>query len=39
MYKNNSQDSSKLRGFIPLQFSCNSTGKKPEVGYYSYTYR
>ena len=39
LYKNNSWDSSKFKGFNPLQFSCNLTGKCQEFGYYSYTNR
>lgn len=39
MYKNNSRDSSKFKDCSPPQFSCNLTGKKPAVGYYSYTKR
>ncbi len=37
MYKNNSRFSSKFRGCSPLQLSCNLTGMKPAIGYYSYT--
>jgi len=39
MYKNNSRDSSKIKGCSPLQLSCNLTGKCNAVGYYSYTKR
>ena len=39
MYKNNSRFSSKFKVCNPLQFFCNLTGMKPEVGYYSYTSR
>ena len=39
MYKNNSRDSSKFRGFSPLQLPCNLPGKCHAVGYYSYTQR
>jgi hypothetical protein len=39
MYKNNSRVSSKFKGFSPLQLSCNLTGMKPAIGYYSYTKR
>lgn len=39
MYKNNSQNSSKIKGCSPLQISCNLTGMKPVIGYYSYTKR
>lgn len=39
MYKNNSRDSSKFKGYSPLQLSCNLTGKRYAVGYYSYTDR
>ncbi len=39
MYKNNSRDSSKFKGYSPLQLSCNLTGKCHAVGYYSYTNR
>ena len=39
MYKNNSRDSSKFKECSSLQFSCNSTGLKSAIGYYSYTYR
>jgi hypothetical protein len=37
MHKNNSQNSSKFKGCSPLQLSCNLTGKKPAIGYFSYT--
>ncbi len=37
MYKNNSRFSSKFKGCSPLQLSCNLTGMKPAIGYYSYT--
>ena len=39
MYKNNSRDSSKLKGCSPLQPSCILTGKYNAIGYYSYTQR
>jgi hypothetical protein len=39
MYKNNSRDSRKFKGFSSLQLSCNLTGKCPAIGYYSYTHR
>ena len=39
MYKNNSRDSCEFKGCNPLQFSCNLTVLKTEIGYYSYTYR
>lgn len=39
MYKNNSRDSSEIRGSSPLQLSCNLTGKYHAFGYYSYTDR
>jgi len=39
MYKNNSRDSSKFKGFSPLQLSCNLKGKCHAIGYYSYTQR
>ena len=39
MYKNNSRDSSKFKGYCPLQPSCNLTGKRHPIGYYSYTQR
>ena len=39
MYKNNSRDSSVIKGYSPLQLSCNLTGKCHAVGYYSYTQR
>ncbi len=39
MYKNNSRDSGELKGYSPLQHSCNLTEIKPAVGYYSYTKR
>ncbi len=38
MYKNNSRDSCKFKGCSPLQLSCNLTGMKPAIGYYSYTW-
>jgi len=38
MYNNNSRDSSNLKGYSPLQFSCNLTGMKPAIGHYSYTH-
>jgi len=37
MYKNNSRDISKFKGYSPLQLSCILTGKCHAVGYYSYT--
>lgn len=39
MYKNNSQNSSKIKGCSPFQLSCNLTGMYHAVGYYSYTKR
>lgn len=36
IYKNNSLDSSKLKGCNPQQISCNLTGMKPVLGYYSF---
>ena len=39
MYKNNSRFSSKFMDCSPLQISCNLTGMKPAIGYYSYTKR
>ena len=39
MYKNNSRNSSKIKGCSPLQLSYSLTGKCHAVGYYSYTYR
>ena len=39
MYKNNSRDGSKFKGFSPHKLSCNLTGKCHAVGYYSYTQR
>ena len=39
MCKNNSRNSSKLKGCSPLQLSCNLTGKHHAFGYYSYTQR
>lgn len=39
MYKNNSRFSCKIKSFSPLQLSCNLTGTKPAIGYYSYTDR
>ena len=39
MYKNNSRDSSKFKGFSPHQLCCILTGKYHAIGYYSYTYR
>lgn len=38
MYKNNSRDSSKLKGCSPLHLSCNLTGTMPAIGYYFYTF-
>ena len=37
MYKFNSRDSRKFKGYSHLQLSCNLTGKSHAVGYYSYT--
>jgi len=39
MHKNNSRNSSKFKGFSPLQLFCNLTGKQPAIGYYSYAKR
>jgi hypothetical protein len=39
MYKNNSRDSSNIKGCSPLHLSSNLTGMKPAIGYYSYTQR
>ncbi len=39
MYKNNSRNSSELKGCSPFQLSCNLTGKCLAIGYYSYTNR
>ena len=39
MYKNNSRDNSKFKGYSPLQLSCNLTVKCHAIGYYSYTNR
>ena len=39
MYKNNSRDSSNIKGCSPFQLSCNLIGKCHAVGYYSYTNR
>ena len=39
MYIKNCRDSSKIKLCSPLQLSCNLTGMKPAVGYYSYTNR
>ncbi len=39
MYKNNSRNSSKSNSCSPLQLSCNLTGKRHAIGYYSYTNR
>ncbi len=39
MYKNNSRDCNKLKGFSPLQLFCNLTVKCHAIGYYSYTHR
>lgn len=36
MYKNNSRVSSNFKGCGPLQLSCNLTGMKPAIRYYSY---
>jgi len=37
MYKNNSQDSSKIKGYSPLQLHGKLKVNCSEVGYYSYT--
>jgi hypothetical protein len=34
---NNSRDSSKFKGFSPLQLPRNLTEIKPAIGHYSYT--
>ena len=39
MYKNNSRNGSKYKGYSPLQLSCNLIGLKPAIGYYSYVCR
>ena len=39
MYKNNSRNSGKFKGYSPLQLSCNLREKCHTVGYYSYTNR
>jgi len=39
MNKNNSRNNRNIKRYIPLQFSCNLTGMKPAIGYYSYTRR
>ena len=39
MYKNNSQNSSNLKGCSPLQLFCNLTGKRHAIGYYTYMNR
>ncbi len=39
MYENNSRDSSKIKGFSPLQLSRKLKVWSPAVGYYSYTNR
>jgi hypothetical protein len=39
MYKYNSRESSKYKGLSSPQLSCNLTGKKPAIGYYSYAKR
>ena len=39
MHKNNSRNSSVIKGCSPLQLFCNLTGMKPEIGYYSYAKR
>ena len=39
MYKNTIWDSSKFKGFSPLQLFCNLTGKWHAIGDYSYTKR
>jgi len=36
MYKNNSRNSSKFKGYNPLQLSCNLTGKCHAICHYSY---
>jgi len=39
MYKNNSRFNIKFKSCSPLQLSCNLTGMKSAIGYYSYTNR
>jgi hypothetical protein len=39
MYIKNRRNRSKFNGCSPLQLSCNLTGMKPAIGYYSYTNR
>ena len=39
MYKNNSRDSSKFKGYSPYQLPSNLTGECNAVGYYFYTHR
>jgi len=39
IYINNSRVFSKFKDCSPLKFSCNLTGARYKVGYYSYTYR
>ena len=39
MYKNNNQDSNKLKSCSQLKLSCILTKIKSEIGYYSYTNR
>ncbi len=39
MYKNNSRNSSKFKGYSPLQLHRKLKDLSSEVGYYSYTYR
>ncbi len=39
MYKNNSRNSSKIKGFSLLHLLCSLTSLKPAIGYYSYTNR
>jgi len=39
MYKNNSRDSSKLKGCSPLQLHRKLKDWSSEIGYYSYTHR
>ncbi len=39
MYKNNSRDSSKFKGYSPLKLQHKLKNLNPETGYYSYTHR
>lgn len=39
MHKNNSRNISKFKGFNPIRPSCNLTGMKLAIGYYSYAKR